>query len=559
MTTTMVSVELNKVIQTGSRPLPRGHRWVAQTLAGAVLAQALAWPTALCAQSLPAPVSNLPALGDTASASLSLNAEAKLGQQIMRSIRRDPDYLDDPVLLEYVQSLWQPLLAASRQQGQLEGDVEQRLAWEPFLVRDRSVNAFALPGGYVGVHLGLIALADTRDELAAVLAHEMTHVTQRHIARSLDSGKQQALMSMAAMIMGVLVASRSNDAGGGAANALMVGGQAGAVQAGLNFSRDMEREADRVGFSVLTGAGFEPSGMASMFERLEQSSRLNDGGGFPYLRTHPLNAARIGEAKARLGVGPAASTSGSGRGEHLLAQARARVLMDFGAAALRRWQAQDLGQVDRASGDSTQKLGTAYSVALASTLLQDWPRADAALKKAQDLMRADTRAGQRVARLLALLQAQSLLARGDALAAWSVLQPEAAQWGRPGLVLSSQVVVALLAPRAGSKAQSVGEPLAQRLAQDLQSSLSNSSGDAGLWLALSRVQSALNQRLRSARSDAESHYALGDWDGASDRLRAAQRLARSDPADFIELSVIDTRLRQIDAQRRELALETRRP
>lgn len=535
------------------------RRWAALALAGVFGAQSLAWPAASWAQTLPSHDSNLPAMGDTASASLSLTAEAKLGQQIMRSIRRDPDYLDDPVLLEYVQSLWQPLLAAARQQRQLELDAEQRLAWEPFLVRDRSVNAFALPGGYVGVHLGLIALAHTRDELAAVLAHEMSHVTQRHIARSIDNSKQQALMGLAAMIMGALVASRSSDAGGGAASALMVGGQAGAVQAGLNFSRDMEREADRLGFSVLTAAGFAPSGMASMFERLEQSSTLNDGGGFPYLRSHPLNAARIGEAKARLGASPGASPPGSGRGEHLLAQARARVLMDPGVLALRRWQAQDLGQLERSGTDLAQGLSLAYSVALASTLLQDWPRADAALKKAQAVMRTQTPVDPLVLRLLALLQAQSKLARGDALGAWAVLSPEEARWGRPGMVLASQVAVALLAPGAGLTAQSVGEPLAQSLAQNLQSQLTRSSGDAGLWLALSQVHRALNQGLRSVRSEAEAHYAMGDWDGAADRLRSAQRMPRSDDADFIELSVIDARLRQIDAQRRALALETRQP
>lgn len=538
----------------------REGRWAGQALAGCVLMQALAWPLALSAQPLPTSAGSLPALGDTASESFSLGAEAKLGQQIMRSIRRDPDYLDDPVLLEYVQSVWQPLLTASRKQGQLEADADQRFAWEPFLVRDRSVNAFALPGGFVGVHLGLIALTDTRDELAAVLAHEMSHVTQRHIARSVASSKQQTLIGMAAMIVGVLVASRSNSGGAaGAGEALMVGGQAGAAQASLNFSRDMEREADRIGFSVLTGAGFAPSGMASMFERLEKSSRLNDSGGFPYLRTHPLNAARIGEAKARLGASPAVPLPGA-RVEHALMQARARVLMDPRVEALRRWQAQEKDLTERSSGDSAEKLGVAYSGALASTLLQDWQRADAALGKIQSLLRTEARREARAERLLALLRTQSLLARGDGLAAWTAVQPYAMESSRPALILTSQVALVLLAPQASAAAKSAGEPLARRLAEDMQGWVASSPGDFGMWQALSQVQGALNQRLRSVRSEAEAHYASGDWDGASDRLRAAQRLPRtSDPGDFVELSVIDSRLRRIDAQRRELALESRMP
>ncbi len=540
--------------------LPRGRR-VAQALAGWMLAHALAWPLALSAQPLPSSARNLPALGDTASDAFSLGAEAKLGQQIMRSIRRDPDYLDDPVLLEYVQSVWQPLLAASRKQGQLEVDADQRFAWEPFLVRDRSVNAFALPGGYVGVHLGLIALTDTRDELAAVLAHEMSHVTQRHIARSVDNAKQQTLIGLAAMILGVLVASRSSGNGAGAGDALIVGAQAGSAQAGLNFSRDMEREADRVGFSVLTGAGFAPSGMASMFERLEKSSRLNDSGGFPYLRTHPLNAARIGEAKARLGAALAVAPLAPGaRVEHVLAQARARVLMDPRVEALRRWQAQEKDLTERASGEPADKLGVAYSGALASTLLRDWPRADAALAKAQTLLRAQAGRDARAERLVALLRTQSLLARGDGLGAWAAVQPYAAEPSRPALLVTSQVALALMAPQASAAAQSTGEPLARRLAEDMQGWVASSAGDSGMWQALSQLQGALNQRLRSVRSEAEAHYASGDWDGASDRLRAAQRLPRtSDPSDFVELSVIDSRLRRIDAQRRELALETPMP
>ena len=155
-----------------------------------------------------------------------------------------------------------------------------------------------------------------------MLAHELSHVTQRHIARSISAGKTSSFVGIAGLLLGVLVASRNPEA----ANALIAGGQAVAVQGQLNFSRDMEREADRVGFGVFTAAGYEPGGMAAMFEKLQQASRLNDSQSFPYLRTHPLTSARIGEARARLGVDAAQLVPRSLA--YAVIRARARVLMD---------------------------------------------------------------------------------------------------------------------------------------------------------------------------------------------------------------------------------------
>ncbi|MBX9717094.1 MAG: M48 family metalloprotease, partial [Burkholderiaceae bacterium] len=306
---------------------------------------------------------NLPALGDTASEDFNLGTERHLGDAIMRDIRRDPDYLDDPILLEYLQSLWQPLVASARLRGDIGEDLSQRFPYEPFLVRDRSVNAFALPGGYVGVHLGLMAITSNRDELASVLAHEMTHINQRHIARGFANSKRQSLISAAAMIIGVLAATRSG--GGDAASAMITGGQAVGIQGQLNFSRDMEREADRIGAAMMTDAGFQPSGMASMFERLQQSSRLNDSGGYPYLRSHPLTTERIGEARARLGTAGVGSTgalvsSPATALEHSAAQARARVLMDTRVDALRRWQALD-NEGSAANATLGERFANAYS------------------------------------------------------------------------------------------------------------------------------------------------------------------------------------------------------
>lgn len=483
----------------------------------------------------------LPALGDPSGEDFSIATEHKLGDEIMREIRADPDYLDDPILLEYLQSIWQPLVAQARIRGNLSADIDQRLAWEPFLVRDKEVNAFALPGGYVGVNLGLIALTATRDELASVLAHEMSHITQRHIARSIGNAKRQSLLSLAAMLAGLVVASRAGNSSIDAAQAAVVGGQALAVQGQLNFSRDMEREADRVGWQVMTGAGFAPGGMAAMFEKMEQSARLNDFGGYPYLRSHPLTSERIGEARSRMGAAPPAAPVSVL--EHTAAQARARVMMDARFDALRRWQALD---GDRVATSVPDKLLSAYSSALASTLLRDWARADASIAVALGLVRGSPRSDARAERAVALLNAQSLLARGDVTRANAALEPYKDEHSRPVMLLQTQATLATVPALAPDSAA-----LKQR-AEQLQTWVATQPRDSLAWTALGQVQERLGQPLRALRADAESRIALGDLTGAVDRLHAGQRRARSGGAvDFIDVSVIDARLRDVEAQIRQ--------
>ena len=486
----------------------------------------------------------LPALGEATSDDLSVGAERRLGEQIMRDIRRDPDYLDDPVLLDYLQSIWLPLVSAARERGDIASDLDQRFAWEPFLVRDRTVNAFALPGGYVGVHLGLIAMTATRDELASVLAHELTHVTQRHIARGMVNSQRQSLIGLAGMILGMIAASRSNRTDG--ANAIFTGSQAVAAQGQLNFSRDMEREADRIGFGVLTKAGFAPGGMAAMFEKLDLSSRLNDSGGFPYLRTHPLNAERIGEARARLGTAAAAPPTSVLA--HTAAQARAKVLMDARVDALRRWQALEAP----ATASVSDKLMAACASALASTLLRDWARADTALQLALGIVRGSPFSDAQAEREVVFLQAQSLLERGEAARAAAVLKPYAkvdgAASSRPVMLLSAQVAMAL------------DKAAQQRSAEEMQTWTTLHPNDATVWSQLGREWQQLGQGLRALRAEAESRIAMGDLTGGVDRLRAGQKLARSTRnTDFIEASVIDARLREIELQARRREAEERRP
>ena len=311
----------------------------------------------------------LPSLGEAAAEDFGVGTEKRMGEQIMREIRRDPAYYDDPVLQEYLQSIWGPLVAAARERGDIEPDVERQFAWESFLVLDRNVNAFALPGGYVGVNLGLIALTATGDELASVLAHELSHVTQRHIARSVGNSQRSSMVGLAALLVGILAAARTNSVD--VANAAIAGSQAAAIQGQLNFSRDMEREADRMGYGLLGAAGFASLGMAQMFEKLDSANRINDSGNFPYLRSHPLTVERVSEARSRALFGAAGKAAPPLR--HALMQVRAKVLMDTDPNTLRRLQDQAAGVPGAPLRD---RLAAAYAGALSASLLRDHAAAE---------------------------------------------------------------------------------------------------------------------------------------------------------------------------------------
>jgi beta-barrel assembly-enhancing protease len=488
---------------------------------------------ALALTGLPAPAQNrLPALGDTASEYLDLGAELRLGEDIMGGIRRDPAYLDDPVLLHYVDGLWRPLVESARRLGHIGPETERLFPWELFLVRDASVNAFALPGGHVGVHLGLIAMTDSADELASVLAHELTHVTQRHIARSIGSAQQTSMVGLAAMLLGMLIAARAGSAD--AAQAAVMSGQGAMMQGQLNFSRDMEREADRIGFGMLDDAGFAPYGMASMFEKLDQANRLNDSGAFPYLRSHPLTSARIAEARARV---PATAAAPAGSGLHALMRVRATALMDPTTATLRRLQQAPV-EVD----DPAQALVGWYRRALASSRLEEPDAAREAMTRA---LAAAERPGTdpAVQQAVHWLAAEVWLAQRQGARALALLDASARE--RPALLLRAQAV------RAAAGNGDATPPALRRSVEVLQTWVAEHPRDAAAWSELARSATLAGLPLRAQRAEAEASLLGGDLAGAVDRLRVAQRGAIVGGPEAIELQVIDARLRTLEARLRE--------
>lgn len=503
----------------------------------------VAWPQSPGASSTPLGAS-LPALGDNFD--MTSAAERRIGDRIASSILRDPDYLDDPVLTDYVQGIWQPLLAAARARGELGLELDERFAWQLFLLRDRSINAFALPGGYFGVHLGLVGVVSSRDELAGVLGHEMSHVTQRHIARLMTQQSKQAPWMMAAMVLGALAASKSPNA----ANAAIVGGQALAAQSQLNFSRDMEREADRVGFGVMVDAGFDSRGVAAMFDKLQQASRLNDNGAFPYLRSHPLNTQRIAEAQSRVQLasssgpalmGSAAQDAAQARTVHAMTAARARVLAAPGVDQQRTMIELARAQaavVPQPLTPEAAPVGALYAGALAAAQLRDFAQARS---------------------LLAALMAR-IHGYPKATTAGDLLVTEIEMMEGKVPAAGSRIDMAQLRTRAELLVYGRALLAAQRpkdVASRLQTWVAERPRDAAAWRLLSAAYTAQGQSVRAVRADAESRFAELDYPAALDRFKAAQGLMRSSPgaADHVEGSIIDTRARQTEALIREQALQ----
>lgn len=485
----------------------------------------------------------LPSLGD--GQDLTTAQERKLGDKIIKELYRDPDYLDDVVMTDYMSTILASLMKAAEARGELSEEQKERYAWQILLGRDKQVNAFALPGGYFGVYLGLIAVTGTRDELASVMAHEMSHVTQRHIARMISAQDKLTPLMIGSMLLGALAASRSPDAGA----AMMMGGQALVAQNQLNFSRDMEREADRIGFGLMKPAGFAPQGFVGMFDKLQQANRINDNGSWPYLRSHPLTSQRIADMHTRLGKDDVAEPAASL--EHLMMVGRARVLMRPGVEVLRQY-INETRDVAFEAKPLDRRVGALYAAALSAVHLQDSALARESLGRLKALVGGNGAGagGMAAARRQAhLLAAEVEMAAGNAQAALRELdaggQKITVDAGRPELLERTQVLLKL---QRGAE-----------MTGALQTWVATHPSDAGAWQALAQVWRQQDQPLRAVRAEAEAQMGHRDYAAARDRFKAGQDmardLARKGGGDFYDASIIDTRLREVESLLKEQAAD----
>jgi predicted Zn-dependent protease len=272
---------------------------------------------AVCAAAViatPLRAEELPDFGGAADAVLSKSRERQLGHSVLLQLRNAGVILEDPLLTEYINVLGSQLASHAH-----DGDFE----FQFFVINDSAINAFAMPGGTIGVNSGLILASENESELAGVLAHEVSHVTQRHIARSLYEQQRSSMLSIASMIAAVLLGA-TTDASGEAVSGILTAGQAAAMQQQLNFSRAHEQEADRIGIDVLSAAGFDPNGMSTFFEKLARRYGTTTQVVPEFLRSHPMSTSRVAEARGRARQLPPAENVSSASYE--LAKARLSVL-----------------------------------------------------------------------------------------------------------------------------------------------------------------------------------------------------------------------------------------
>lgn len=229
---------------------------------------------------------DLPDFGDSAGSVISPEMERRIGEAFMRHVRKNATIVQDPEVQSYIRSLGYRLVSNSDDSGK---------DYKFFIVKDPMINAFAAPGGVIGINSGVILNSRSESELAGVVAHEIAHVTQRHMARMFEKQEQLSMPLLAAMVGSILLAV-ANPQAGQAAMTAVAGAQA---QYGINFTRANEKEADYIGMQILERSDFDPRGMPRFFERLQQSSRYYQGNAPEFLRTHPLTTSRIADAKAR--------------------------------------------------------------------------------------------------------------------------------------------------------------------------------------------------------------------------------------------------------------------
>lgn len=445
----------------------------------------------------------LPSLGGDSTVSvMTPQQEQLLGEAFMRALRKQIDIIEEAEIHHYIETLGQQLV--------LQSD-DPTAPFEFFVVRDQSINAFAGPAGKIGIHTGLIEKAESEGELAAVVAHEIAHVTQRHLMRAFESQQQQPLLTAATVLATIIAASASPQAG-----EAMIATSAGlSLQQQINFTRSNEQEADRVGMEILHGADYRPMHMTTFFKRLQQASRHESESLPEYLRTHPLNLSRIADAESRLGRYPSKPPRDS---EEFY---RIRSLLQIEQfthpeAAIRHFQ-QQLAYTDPPQPSNQFGLAVAYlqadrpseALPILQTLHHNSPDTPTILLQ---LARAE----------IALKQPQKALKRlGNARRLYPTHIPL--------LLLQSELL-----HQQGQSAQAI---------QTIEEGIGNHPLSTMLYQQLALIHTQANHPVQSHLAQGHYHYLRGETKAALRQLDFADRAAKSAETDFILFSTIDARRR----------------
>ncbi len=467
---------------------------------------ALALP-ALPATAWAQPV-GLPSMGAASAADLSPALERSLGEAIMSQGRRDPTYVDDPELSQYLTTMGRKLAAFSP--GAVP-DVEM------FGVRDPEINAFAMPGGFIGVNTGLIVSSGSESELAAVLAHEIGHVVQRHIARGMTQQNQNSMV-MLASLAGVALAALAGG-GGNLAMGVAAFGQAAAINRQLGFSRDAEREADRAGFTMLTKAGYDAQGMAQMFSRLMNASRLNEGaGGGSWASTHPLSIERMSDVQNRVRSLPVSRHVDSD--DFWYIRAKMRVVQGRDAVSLRTAGQQLQDEAQALSG--VRRSAAYYGLALQAFQRNSLDEADRQLAQAQ----ADGRDSPQMAKLAVDIA----LARKDNRRAQDLAQAATRRWPEQR-ALGIAYATALQANGRHAEAQDYLRAKIKQWGAD----------EPSLYQMLAQSEERTGKPVQARRDLARYYVMTGAFAAAESQLQQARGMS----TDFYEQSQIDVQIKEV--------------
>ena len=448
----------------------------------------------------PVAAADLPDLGEVSRQYFSDQEEQALGRAIMRDVYADPRYLDDPEIESYLNQLGYKLVSVSSR--------NQR-EFTFFVVNDTTINAFAMPGGNIGVHTGLLLAAQSESELASVIAHEISHVTQDHIPRMLAAQSQSYWPTMAALAL-ALLASRSNS---NLASAAIATTQAVSIQNQLNYSRDYEREADRLGYDMLTRAAFDPRGMSGFFNRLQRASRFYDSSAPAYLRTHPLTSDRIADMEARSEAAPYQQVEDSL--EFQLVRARLRAQENNAADAVRA--ARDTLKEKRYSNETAAHYGLATALLRARQFKE-------AESEVQKLLSSKT-----TSPMIQQLAAHAALAAGNPTL--SLQRYQAGSSTYPGYrPLQYGYISALLA--AGRSHDALALVDKQLMLYPL---------DRRLWRLAAESHARLGHRLLSHRAQAEAAALSGNLIAAIEQISLG---IKAGDGSFHELSAAEARRRE---------------
>jgi predicted Zn-dependent protease len=460
--------------------------------------------------SLAQPAGELPEMGDSSSTVLSAEDELRIGKEMLRQLEANGALADDPIINEYIQNLGSRIAANT-------DATTTRFTF--FLVNANSVNAFAMPGGFIGVHAGLLLTSESENEVASVIAHEIAHVTQHHIARGVEQANKMQLPLTAAVIAAILLGAQDPQV----ANAAIAAAVGGSQQMQLNFTRANEHEADRVGMQLLAASDYDPRGMADFFARLQQETRYYGSGIPEFLSTHPVTTTRIAEAQERAAGYPARPVNNS----PYYTLVKARLALRYAASPEHLLQQLEARK-------SAGEPATESDTYLRAMIQEKLGNITASRTLYQNLL---ARAPERIAFIHGLAELEN--SQGSAQKAADIYRKGLKVY--PGnTLLSLALAETLIRQREYPPARKLLEQQVMRNPSSRES-----------YRVLARLESASGNKAASHIAQAEYYYLSGESHSAIDQLNTARRQGS---LDHYHLSRIEARLSQIkdELERAEL-------